>query len=113
MKLLHYIWRNITRNKLRSSLTIISVGFSLALMTVLYGYLAMQDAWGKAAATHNRIVVMNKQGFSGKVPIAYVIVSAARRGLLRRFLIVGLVETIRKNKCRSRSLRRIPNMCSM
>ncbi len=72
MKLLHYIWRNITRNKLRSSLTIISVGFSLALMTVLYGYLAMQDAWGKAAATHNRIVVMNKQGFSGKVPIAYV-----------------------------------------
>ena len=41
MKLFQYIWRNATRNKLRSSLTILSVGFSLALMTVLYGYLAM------------------------------------------------------------------------
>ncbi len=49
MQLLFYIYRNITRNKLRSMLTIVSVGFSLALMTVLYGYLAMQDAWGKAA----------------------------------------------------------------
>ncbi len=72
MQLLFYIYRNITRNKLRSMLTIVSVGFSLALMTVLYGYLAMQDAWGKAAAEHNRIVVMNKQGFSGRLPIAYV-----------------------------------------
>ena len=47
VKLFKYIWRNATRNKLRSSLTILSVGFSLALMTVLYGYLAMQDAWAK------------------------------------------------------------------
>ncbi len=72
MKLLKYIWRNVTRNKLRSSLTIISVAFSLALMTVLYGYLALQDAWGNAADQHNRIVVMNKQGFSGRLPIATV-----------------------------------------
>lgn len=72
MKLFKYIWRNATRNKLRSSLTILSVAFSLALMTVLYGYLAMQDVWSNDAKTHNRIVVMNTQGFSGKVPIAYV-----------------------------------------
>jgi putative ABC transport system permease protein len=72
MKLLIYIWRNVTRNKLRSLLTILSVGFSLALMTVLYGYLAMQEAWGKEAVKHHRIVVMNKQGFSGRLPIAYV-----------------------------------------
>ncbi len=72
MKLLQYIWRNVSRNKLRSSLTILSVGFSLALMTVLYGYLAMQEAWGKAAVKRQRIVVMNKQGFSGRMPIAYV-----------------------------------------
>ena len=72
MKLLQYIWRNATRNKLRSSLTILSIGFSLALMTVLYGYLAMQDVWQKDAKVYNRIVVMNKQGFSGKLPIAYV-----------------------------------------
>ncbi len=72
MKLFKYIWRNATRNKLRSSLTILSVAFSLALMTVLYGYLAMQNVWSNEAKTHNRIVVLNKQGFSGKVPIAYV-----------------------------------------
>jgi putative ABC transport system permease protein len=41
-------------------------------MTVLYGYLAMQDVWSDDAKLHNRIVVMNTQGFSGKVPIAYV-----------------------------------------
>jgi putative ABC transport system permease protein len=72
VKLLKYIWRNATRNKLRTSLTILSVGFSLALMTVLYGYLAMQDVWQKDAKVYNRIVVMNKQGFAGKLPISYV-----------------------------------------
>ncbi len=72
MKTLKYIWRNVTRNKLRSCLTILSVGFSLALMTVLHGYMAMQDAWGSEAAKHNRIVVMNTQGFTGLLPIAYV-----------------------------------------
>jgi putative ABC transport system permease protein len=60
----------------------VSVGFSLALMTVLYGYLAMQDAWGKAAADRNRIVVMNKQGFSGRLPIAYVDRVSGMEGLV-------------------------------
>jgi putative ABC transport system permease protein len=72
MSLLKYIWRNVTRHKLRSSLTILSVGFSLALMTVLHGYMAMQDAWRKDAEKYNRIVVMNIQGFSGRLPIANV-----------------------------------------
>lgn len=72
MKTLLYIWRNVKRNKLRSSLTILSVGFSLALMTVLHGYTAMQGEWRKDAMKFNRIVVMNTQGFSGKLPIAYV-----------------------------------------
>lgn len=72
MKSLKYIWRNVTRNKLRTSLTILSVGFCLALMTVLHGYMAMQDIWAAEAEKYNRIVVMNTQGFSGAVPIAYV-----------------------------------------
>ncbi len=72
MKSLKYIWRNVTRNKLRTSLTILSVGFSLALMTVLHGYLAMQDVWGNEAKKYNRIVVLNIQGFSGLLPIACV-----------------------------------------
>ncbi len=72
MKTLIYIWRNVSRNKLRSSLTILSVGFSLALMTILHGYMAMQDQWGIEASKHHRIVVMSTMGFAGDVPIANV-----------------------------------------
>lgn len=72
MQSLKYIWRNVMRNKLRSFLTVSSVGISLTLMTLLYGYIAMQDFWGEEAEQYNRIVVMNTQGFSGLLPIAYV-----------------------------------------
>jgi putative ABC transport system permease protein len=72
MKSLKYIWRNVTRNKLRSSLTILSVGFSLALLTILHGYLAMQRVWGAESEKYNRVVVMNIQGFSGRLPIAMI-----------------------------------------
>ncbi|MBC7965027.1 MAG: ABC transporter permease [Fuerstia sp.] len=72
MKTFIYIWRNIRRNPIRSLLTILSVGFSLALMTVLYGFLASQETWKNGAAQANRIVVMNIQGFSGKLPISSV-----------------------------------------
>lgn len=71
MKLLTYIWRNVTRNKLRSSLTIMSVAFSLALMTILYGYLAMQSVMEKEANKHDRVVVLNKIGFASPLPIAH------------------------------------------
>ncbi len=72
MKIFKYIWRNIRRNPIRSLLTIMSVGFSLALMTVLYGFLASQETWKNGAAQANRIVVMNIQGFSGKLPFSSV-----------------------------------------
>ncbi len=72
MKTLMYIWRNVMRNKLRSLLTILSVGFSLALLTILLGYMAMQDQWGIEASKHHRIVVMSTMGFAGDVPIADV-----------------------------------------
>ncbi len=72
MKIFKYIWRNIRRNPIRSLLTIMSVGFSLALMTVLYGFLASQETYKNGAAQANRIVVMNIQGFSGKLPISSV-----------------------------------------
>ena len=72
MKLLTYIWRNVTRNKLRTGLTVISVGFSLALMTILYGYLAMQKVAEGEALKHDRVAVLNKLGFAALVPISYV-----------------------------------------
>ena len=72
MKLLVYIWRNVTRNKLRSGLTILSVGFSLALMTILYGYLAMQKVAEREAEKYDRVIVLNKLGFAAPLPIAHV-----------------------------------------
>ncbi len=72
MQLLTYIWRNVTRNRLRSGLTIMSVAFSLALMTILYGYLAMQKVAESEAIKHDRIVVLNKLGFASPLPIAHV-----------------------------------------
>ena len=81
MKLFKYIWRNASRNRLRSALTILSVGFGLAIMTVLYGYLAMQGVWEQEASQHNRIVVLNVQGFAGEVPIAYVDRVAQTKGV--------------------------------
>src|SRR5204863_4684265 len=72
MRTLKYIWRNVTRNKLRTSLTILSIGFSLALMTVLHGFMATQSVWGNESKKYNRIVALNVQGFSGRLPIAYV-----------------------------------------
>ena len=71
MKLLIYIWRNINRNKLRSLLTILSVAFSLALMTVLYGFLAVQGVTEREASKHDRVVVLNKMGFAAPLPIAH------------------------------------------
>ena len=66
MNMLKYVWRNITRNKIRSLLTILSVGFSLALMTVLYGFRASQDTWKNDASQGNRVVIMNVQGLFGQ-----------------------------------------------
>lgn len=71
MKLIKYIWRNVTRNKLRSLSTILSVAFSLALMTVLYGFLAVQDVTEREAHKHDRVVVLNKMGFAAPLPIAH------------------------------------------
>jgi putative ABC transport system permease protein len=69
---LKYIWRNVTRHKLRSSLTVLSIGFSLALLTVLLGYMATLDTWGGEAEKHNRLVVLSKQGFAGSLPMSMV-----------------------------------------
>ena len=72
MKLLTYIWRNVMRNKLRSFLTVVSIAFSLALMTILYGYLAMQNVAEREATKHDRLATLNKLGFANLVPISYV-----------------------------------------
>lgn len=71
MHTLKYIWRNVSRHWLRTTLTVLSIAFCLAFMTVLHGFMVMQNTWAKSA-NENRVVVMNTQGFSGKLPIAHV-----------------------------------------
>ncbi len=72
MHLMKYIWRNVMRNKLRSLLTILSVAFSLAFMTVQYGFLSVQDVIQRDSQKHDRIVVLNKMGFAAPLPIAHM-----------------------------------------
>lgn len=68
MQLIKYIRRNILRNKLRNILTMLSIAFSLTLMTVLHGFNAMMEFGGQTNS--NRVVVMSAQGFAGRVPIS-------------------------------------------
>lgn len=67
-----YIFRNATRNKLRTALTVLSLAICLMLMCILYGYLIMQDMFMPVLAKGNRVIVMNIQGFMGQLPIAYL-----------------------------------------
>lgn len=68
MKYLTYLLRNVRRNKLRTILTVMAIAICLMLMTFLYGYLASLEVWGREADKYNRVVVMHRQGFAGRVP---------------------------------------------
>ena len=72
MKYLKYIFRNALRNKLRSILTIFSIGSSLMLTTLLYGFMDSQDEVREKIRQYDRIVVLSQQGFMQPLPIAHV-----------------------------------------
>ncbi len=72
MKYLPLILRNVLRNKIRSLFTGASIAVSLFLVVMLYSFLTVQDEMNQASQVYNRIVVMNVQGLTGNVPIAYV-----------------------------------------
>jgi putative ABC transport system permease protein len=72
MKFLPLILRNITRNKVRSLFTGSSIAISLFLVVMLYSFLTVQDEMMEAAAVYNRVIVMNVQGLTGSIPIAFL-----------------------------------------
>lgn len=72
MGFLKYTVRNITRNKLRSTLTVMSLAVCMCLMTVVYGFIGMQDAIMPELIAANRVIVMNNQGFFGRIPMAHL-----------------------------------------
>ena len=70
MGYLKYILRNVTRNKLRSILTVLSMAICLALMTVLYGFATLNDMLVPELAKANRMIVMSKDGFTTTIPVS-------------------------------------------
>lgn len=72
MKYLPLVLRNISRNKIRSLFTSTSIALSLFLVVMLYSFLTLQDENAEATKVYNRLVVMNVQGLTGDLPIAYV-----------------------------------------
>ncbi len=72
MKYLPIVIRNVFRNKIRSLFTAASIAMSLFLVVMLYSFLTVQDEMTAASRVYNRLLVMNVQGLTGNVPIAYV-----------------------------------------
>ncbi len=71
MKFFTYILRNARRNPVRSLLTIASMAVSLFLVMILVSFFSINDAVMQSSKLHNRIILLNSQGFAGLVPIAY------------------------------------------
>jgi putative ABC transport system permease protein len=82
MKFLRYIVRNIRRNPVRSFLTVASVAVSLFLVMILVSFFALNREVAAENRVHNRIIVMNSQGFTGRVPITTVREVAALDGVI-------------------------------
>ena len=67
--MLKLIWRNLTRNKRRTILTVLSIGIALVLLSFLQLVLAAMSGAESAAA--NRLVVRNAISLTFNLPAAY------------------------------------------
>src|SRR5688572_21137351 len=70
MRFLKYTFRNATRNKLRSTLTAISIGLCMAMLTMMYGFATLNEMLVPELAKANRMVVMSRDGFTSDIPIS-------------------------------------------
>jgi putative ABC transport system permease protein len=72
MKFLPIILRNVTRNKIRSLFTSLSIAISLFLVVTLYSLLTAQEEAIDANSLSNRVAVLHEAGLAGRLPIAHV-----------------------------------------
>lgn len=72
MSIAKYIWRNCKRNRARSLLTGLSIAVGTALVTLLFGAMAIQQAWCLDTEKYNRVVVTSNQGLLGTLPVAHL-----------------------------------------
>ena len=82
MKYLNYILRNLSRNPVRTFLTIASTALTLFLTMILVSFFTIRSEATRAAKIYNRIITMNSSGFTGRVPIARVPEIAALDGVV-------------------------------
>src|SRR5688572_21814429 len=70
MRFLYYTFRNATRNKLRSTLTAISICICMAMLTMMYSFATLNEQLVPQLAKANRMIVMSRDGFTSDIPIA-------------------------------------------
>lgn len=70
MQFFYYTFRNATRNKLRSTLTAISIGICMAMLTMMYSFATLNEQLIPELAKANRMVVMSRDGFTSDIPIS-------------------------------------------
>lgn len=82
MKFLPFIWKNLTRNKLRTLLTGGAIALAIALVCLLRTMPAGMDAILDDFASNQRIVVHNEAGLVYPLPYAYLQKVRALRGVV-------------------------------
>ncbi len=82
MKFLPLIWRNLTRNKLRTVLTALAIAFAVALVCLLQTMPAGMDMILNNYASNTRIVVHNEAGLVYPLPYSSIQKVRALRGVV-------------------------------
>lgn len=82
MKFLPLIWRNLTRNKLRTVLTALAIAFAVALVCLLQTMPAGMDMILNNYASNTRVVVHNEAGLVYPLPYSSIQKVRALRGVV-------------------------------
>jgi putative ABC transport system permease protein len=72
VKFLPFIWRQLTRNKIRTLLTSGAIALAVALVCLLLTMPAGMDSMLKSVASNTRLVVVNQGGLVYGLPYAYI-----------------------------------------
>lgn len=82
MKFLPFVWRQLTRNKLRTALTAGAIGLAVALVCLLLTMPAGMDALLDDVASNSRIVVHNEAGLVYPLPYSYLQKIRSKQGVV-------------------------------
>jgi putative ABC transport system permease protein len=82
VKYLPFVWRQLTRNKLRTALTAGAIGLAVALVCLLLTMPAGMDALLDDVASNARVVVHNEAGLVYPLPYSYLQKIRTRPGVV-------------------------------